>query len=184
MNETINTLMTRQSVRSFKDTQIEEGDLKTILEAGLKASTAMNRQSWHFTVVQNRDLLDTISQAVAQVMRNTEVPSLVERASQKSFSCFHHAPTVIFLSSDKTIYSLADCANAAQNMCVAATALSLGSCYVASFAQAFSIAEGKKLLGSFNLPEGYEPVFSVALGYTEGSLPPAKTREWKVSYIR
>ena len=184
MNATLHTIMNRRSVRNFTQEQIRESDLKMLLDAGLQAATAMNRRSWQFTVVQDSSLLDQISQAVGQVMKQTEVPSLVERASQSSFSCFHHAPTVIFLSSDKSVYSLADCANAAQNMCLAATALDLGSCYVASFAQAFTVPAGKALLPLFNLPEGDEPIFSVALGYVNGPLPPVKPREWKVSYIR
>lgn len=184
MNETIKTIMERRSIRNFKQEQIENADVELIVEAGLRAANAMNRQTWHFTVVQNWRLLSELSQAVASVMAETGLPSLVERAESPAFSCFHHAPTVVFLSSDKTIYSIADCANAAQNMCVAAASLGLGSCYIASFAQAFKTEQGRKLLEAFHLPEGFEPVFSVALGYADGDLPSLKERERKIDYIR
>ncbi len=184
MNETIQTLLARRSVRNFQQKQVPQSKLDQIVQAGLHAATAMNRQSWYFTVVQDASLLERISKAVAGVMMETGVPSLVERASESEFSCFYHAPTVVFLSGDGTAYSNADCANAAQNMCVAATALGLGSCYIASFAQAFKSPAGEALLAVFDLPQGYSPVFSVALGFTDGELPPLKTREQKVSYIR
>ena len=176
--------MERRSIRQFRQTQIEDTDLELIIEAGLRAANATNRQTWHFTVVQNTRLLSELSRAVAVVMIETNIPSLIERAENPGFSCFHHAPTVVFLSSDKTIYSMADCANAAQNMCVAATSLGIGSCYIASFAQAFKTEKGRKLLEEFHLPDGFEPVFSVALGYPDGELPPLGERELKIDYIR
>ena len=184
MNGTIKTIMERRSCRSFQDGQIEEVLLTQILDAGLQAATAMNHQSWYFTVVQDRKLLEDISNGVADVMRKTQVPSLVERAADPGFNCFHHAPTVVFLAGDGSIYSIADCANAAQNMCVAATAFGLGSCYLASFVQAFKSPEGKKLRDSFVLPSGYEPLFAMALGYAKESTSQPKPRERKISYIR
>jgi len=183
MNGTIKTIMERRSCRNFQAGQIDEAPLTQILDSGLQAATAMNHQSWYFTVVQDKELLHDISSAVAGVMIKTEVPSLVERASDSGFSCFHHAPTVVFLSGDGSIYSIADCANAAQNMCVAATALGVGSCYLASFVQAFKSPEGKKLRDYFDIPSGYEPMFAVALGYAKETSTQAKTRERKITYI-
>lgn len=183
MNETLRTLMERRSIRSFEQRQVGHGDLDLVIRAGLQAATAMNRQSWHVTVVQDPAVLEALSKAVAKVMAGSQVPSLVERASDPTFSCFHHAPTVVFLSSDGTSYSLADCANAAQNMCVAAWSLGVGSCYIGSFAQGLGISEGRAAIDRFSLPEGYHPVYAIALGYPRGPLPAVKTREFKVSYI-
>lgn len=184
MNGTIKTIMDRRSCRSFQAEQIADAQLTQILDAGLQAATAMNHQSWYFTVVQDQKLLHDLSAAVSGVMVKTQVPSLVERASDPAFSCFHHAPTVVFLSGDGSIYSIADCANAAQNMCVAATALGLGSCYLASFVQAFKSTEGKRFRDNFDIPSGYEPMFAVALGYAKEGSTQAKTRDRKISYIR
>jgi nitroreductase len=184
MADALQVLMTRRSVREFLGTQLSDDEVKTIVDAGLHAATAMNRQSWHFTVVQDRRLLDAISGAVGAVMVDSGIPSLIERARTTGFSCFHHAPTVIFVSSDGSHYSLADCANASQNMCLAATALGLGSCYIGSFVQAFDHPSGKHLLAQFGLPDNYKPVFSIALGHAAKAAFTEKEREWKVSYIR
>lgn len=184
MDRAIEVLMKRRSTRNFLKKQVPEEILQKILAAGLQAATAMNRQSWHFTVVQDTALLDAISRAVGAVLVDSGVPSLNDRAQDPEFHTFYRAPTVVFVSSDGSAYSLADCANASQNMTLAATALHLGSCYIGSFVQAFKHEKGKELLDRFSLPVGYRPVFAVALGYGGEPAPEIKTRDWKVSYIR
>lgn len=182
--EAIDVLLQRHSTRDFQPKQISDDEIDIIVHAGLNASTAMNRQSWHLTVVQNRELLQAISGAVGEVLIETEVPSLIERARSSGFSSFHHAPTVIFVSGDGNRYSMADCANATQNMCNAAFALGIGSCYIGSFVQAFNHPSGEKLLTYFDLPHSFRPAFAVALGYPNSKEPPKKDRKWKVSYIK
>lgn len=185
MAEALKVILERTSVRSFESKQIDDEQLKTVVKAALNAATAMGRQSYHISVVQNRSLLNKISNSVASLLVETEVPSLVERGRDENFDIFHHAPTVVFLSSDGTHYSLADCANSAQNMCLAATALELGSCYIGSFVQAFESKDGDALLKEFNLPKEYAPVFAVALGYPKTKIfDPKKERVEKVTYIR
>jgi nitroreductase len=184
MADALEVLMTRRSVRNFLADQVGDEDIRKIVDAGLHAATAMNRQSWHLTIVQDKELLDALSGAVGSVLVDSGVPSLIERARSSGFSSFHHAPTVIFVAGDGSHYSSADCANASQNMCLAATALGLGSCYIGSFVQAFDHPSGKKLLERFSLPAGYKPIFAIALGYPAQDATTTKNREWKVSYIR
>lgn len=185
MTEPMDLLLKRRSVRNFSTEQVAPEQVEKIIDAGLHAATAMDRQSWHFTVVQDAQLLEAISKSVGAVLIDSGVPSLIERAQSKDFSTFHHAPTVIFVSSDGSHYSLADCANASQNMCLASAALGLGSCYIGSFVQAFDHHSGKQLLDRFSVPEGYRPVFAIAIGQVaDGAVVLGeKARERKVSYI-
>ena len=53
MNETIENLKTRRSIRKFKDEQITDEELKTILEAGTYAPTGQGLQSPKIVVIQN-----------------------------------------------------------------------------------------------------------------------------------
>lgn len=57
MNETLINIRNRRSARKFKNEQIKDEELNAILEAGQYAPSAMNQQSWHFTVIQNNELL-------------------------------------------------------------------------------------------------------------------------------
>ena len=184
MNETLKFLTTRRTVRDFQKKQLDDQDIELILQAGIHASSAMNRQSWHFAVVQDAELLDAISGAVGEVLVDSEIPSLIERARSTGFSSFHHAPTVIFVCGEGTHYSNADCANASQNLCNAAASLGIGSCYIGSFVKAFEHPAGKGLLEKFNLPQDLKPVFAVALGYSNSEVLYEKEKAWKVSYIR
>ncbi len=184
MANALEVLMNRRSVRNFESKQITEEELNQILVAGLQAATAVGHQSWHLTVVQDQEFLKKISAAVASALYDSGVPSLQERSQQPTFNPFHGAPTVIFASSNNSLYSIADCANACQNMTLAATALGLGSCYIGSFVQGLKHPDGEALVEEFDLPEGYSPLFSVAVGYPKGELPPLKSREWKVNFIR
>lgn len=54
MNQTMETILTRRSIRSFQEKPIPEEDMKQIVDAALHAPSAMGRQTWKFTVVMNR----------------------------------------------------------------------------------------------------------------------------------
>lgn len=75
VNETLKTIKQRRSIRSFKDEQIREEELQAVLEAGLYAPNAGD-QSWHFTVVQNRELLDRLNLAAKEVAKQMEMEHL------------------------------------------------------------------------------------------------------------
>lgn len=53
MNETLQTMCKRQSVRKYGPEAIPEGDLNLILEAARRAPTGGNRQNWRMVVVQD-----------------------------------------------------------------------------------------------------------------------------------
>lgn len=57
VNETLKIVKERRSIGNFRNEQIKEKELQAVLEAGLYAPNPGD-QAWHFTVVQNRELLD------------------------------------------------------------------------------------------------------------------------------
>ena len=66
-NPVIQALKTRRSVRSYKPDQITDDELKTVLEAGTWAPTAMGYQDPWIVAVQNPALLKKISRMNAAV---------------------------------------------------------------------------------------------------------------------
>ncbi|MGN1012028.1 MAG: nitroreductase family protein [Clostridia bacterium] len=177
MNQTIRDMITRRSIRSFKTEQIREEDLAEILTAAKFAPTALNTQSLHFTVVQNPEIIAEISAVNRELILTQPDSPLRERAQSDGFCNFYHAPTVILISSDDLAFGVADAANAAENICIAAHSLQLGSCYIASFLPAFSSPEAPRLRCSLKIPEGKIPRFAVALGYINGKMPEAPPRK-------
>lgn len=66
-NETLDTIRSRRSCRSYLPTQITEEELSAVLEAGTYAASAMGRQSARILVVQDpadRALLTRMNAAV------------------------------------------------------------------------------------------------------------------------
>ena len=53
--DAIKVLTTRRSCRSYKQEQIKEEELQTILACGLNAPSGMNKQSSKIVVVQNQE---------------------------------------------------------------------------------------------------------------------------------
>ena len=53
-------IMTRRAIRKYKAHTVGRDTLKAILEAGINAPSAMNRQSWEIRVVDNPETLESI----------------------------------------------------------------------------------------------------------------------------
>lgn len=187
MNQTINSILERRSIRAFKPQPVPEREINWVLEAGLYAATSRNRQPWFFSVVTRKATFDKITKGTLETMRTANIEQYKTKAQDPHFSPFYNAPAVIFLSGKNSEPSAGiDCANAAQNMCVAAYSLGLGSCYLRSFRQAFeNPALAAELNKELELPEGYSVIYAVALGYTDEIHPttPHRNRD-VIRYIK
>ena len=60
MNETINTILNRRSIRKYKQEQIADEKLNLILECGSYAPSGMNMQSYAFVAIQNEEIMNDI----------------------------------------------------------------------------------------------------------------------------
>jgi len=54
MNDTIDTIFKRRSIRKFTDQPVEKEKLVMLLEAAMAAPTAMNAQPWEFVVITEK----------------------------------------------------------------------------------------------------------------------------------
>lgn len=184
MNEIILNMLTRRSCRNFSPKPLHEEELAQIIAAAKLAPTAMNSQSSHFTVVREPKVIAEISAVNSKLLTRDYIERAAARMGGKPFCNFYHAPTVIFISSEDLPFAVADAANAAENICLAAHSFHLGSCYIASFLPAFDSEEAPRLRSLLRLPEDKFPRFAVALGYPEGPSPEAPPRkEDNVTFI-
>lgn len=185
MNETIETILNRRSVRVYSEEQIKQEDLDLILKAGYNAPSGCNMQPWHFTVVQNQELLKKISDDSKKEFANSENEMFRKMATNENYNVFHKAQTVIFVSGEKTSPSaIMDCSAAAQNMLLAAQTLNIGTCWIGlcTFLFKSKPEESKELL---KIPEGYDPYFAITFGYKKypNAKAPAR-RENVITYIK
>ncbi|NLF00419.1 MAG: nitroreductase family protein [Anaerolineales bacterium] len=178
-NETLRVIKQRRSNRSFCAEQITDDELQAVLEAGQYAPHAGD-QAWHFTVVQNRDVLERLNRAATETALRVEMGFLSQLARLPGFHCLHHAPTLIIVSGDERAPMPldADCAAANENMLIAAESLGLGACWVFFVALAFGSPEGAAFRKELKLPEGYQPKAALVLGYKQDDAPiPAPERK-------
>ena len=96
MRNTLYVIKERRSIRKFKPEQIKEEELQAIVESGLYAPSAINKQSWNFTVIQNQEILAELNEATKNVARNLDNEALKRIGENEKYNCFYYAPTVIF----------------------------------------------------------------------------------------
>ncbi|MCX7709539.1 MAG: nitroreductase family protein [Clostridia bacterium] len=163
MNEVLRTIKKRRSIRSFKEEQIKQEELELILEAGMYAPSGHNEQPWHFTVIQNKELIQYMADKAKEIMVSADIEWMRRMALNPRTNITYKAPTLIVVSARKTAISwMADCSAAIQNMLLAAESLNIGSVWIGLLRFFYTQQDEVKKL---NIPEGYEPVYSVALGY-------------------
>lgn len=167
MNEVINAIKSRRSVRAYKSDVLSRETLAAIVEAGYWAPTGCNTQPWHFSVVQDRALLDEVSAKTKSKMSQTPVDFIKKLGENPSYDVTHKAPALIIVSvGDNPASGEVDCAAAMQNMLLAAQSLGIGSCWMGFVNLAFDDADLMKRLG---VPEGFKPRQAAVFGYAAAS---------------
>ena len=166
------------------------------MQAGLYAPSAGGRQDVIFAVCQDREINERLGRikranshprmATAASYVSREQPSIAD--DPKLTNAFYDAPTVItFFAPKQFLFSVDDCAVAAENMMLAADALGIGSCYIGQGWPAFADPYGQEVLKKWRIPTDHYAVMQLVLGYLrEGDRHPApkpRKEDW-VLYIR
>ncbi len=73
MNQIMEVIKNRRSVRQYSSDQIKDEELETILESAIYAPTGHFDQPWHFTVIQNKDLINEINDGAKESMKEIEI---------------------------------------------------------------------------------------------------------------
>ena len=170
----------RRSHRVYREEQLPEEILDSILRAGLEAPSARNHQPWHFSVVQDAALIQEIHDEAAQVMGKGGSP----RFADPDFQIFYHAPTVVFLFGEKDFgWTQVDCGIAVENMALAAEGLGVGSVILGLPKPAFEGNKADELRKKLQCPDGYDFVIAIALGYAADTKEAHDLRPEKISRI-
>lgn len=173
MNEVLENILSRRSIRSFKEEQIKDEDLEMILKAGTYAPSGMNRQSWKFTAIQNKEKI----QALAKVIRET-------LGRDESYNMYNPV-TIILLSNDRdNSNGLADCSCALQNIFLMANSLGIGSCWINQLKTICDEPKVRNLLNEFEIPDNHIVWGIAALGYAASPPKEHTIREGIIKIIK
>ncbi|RDY27288.1 nitroreductase family protein [Romboutsia weinsteinii] len=186
MRSTLQVIKDRRSTRKFKSEQIKEEELQAIIEAGIYAPSGHNKQSWNFTVIQNKELIEELNIEAKSVAKNSLDEFMRKMGNNDKFNCFYEAPTVILVSGEsKESLSLIDCSAATENMLIAAESLEIGSCWAEFIGVLFDSEKGEEYKRKLNIPQGYTPYHAAVFGYKDVKTTNApKRKENSVQYIR
>lgn len=163
-------MMSRRSIRAYKDSVISRETLNEILNYGINAPNGQNLQSYEIRVIDSPALIDSITQAVVK-----DNPKIAERDGFKNI--FVNAPCVVCIACD-TQYDMAqiDCGLLGENIILAAWAKGIGSCCLGSSARwILDSPSAKPYLDRMAFSKGYKLLYCIALGYP-AETPKAKPR--------
>lgn len=163
-------MMSRRSIRAYKDSVISREILNEILKYGINAPNGQNLQSYEIRVIDSPALIDSITQAVVK-----DNPKIAERDGFKNI--FVNAPCVVCIACD-TQYDMAqiDCGLLGENIILAAWAKGFGSCCLGSSARwILDSPSAKPYLDRMAFSKGYKLLYCIALGYP-AETPKAKPR--------
>lgn len=176
-NQVVETIMTRRSVRQYKPQAVEREKMQTIVECGINAPNAMNKQPWEVRVVDNADYINGVTELYKKAN-----PKAAEDPAFKNM--FRNAPTVVFIGHDTKLESSPfDCGLLAENMMISAWSMGIGSCCLGSPARFMKTPEAAEYLQKLGFSEGYELLYCIGFGYPDEA-PAAKPREAaKVKFV-
>ncbi len=167
----LQNIMTRTSVRKFKQQPVEDAKVEALLRAGMASPTSGDMQPWHFVVLKDKKDIDRYA------------------ASNK-----YHAedikktPLFIFVCADTTRMAegqgrelwVQDLSAVSENILLAAHAMGLGACWTTIY------PIQKKVNGisrTLNLPGNLIPLNGIIIGYPDEPLQPKdKWDEKKITY--
>ena len=159
MSEFFEVLNSRCSVRKYSDKPVEEELCKCLVEAGLKAPTAANKQEVHITVVGRNNPV----QAEIQKDLNPDAP----------VTFYYNAPLTFYLSAPEAFkWSACDAGIAVENIHLAAQALGLGSVILGCMEGVLNGEKKAEYAQKLCFPEGYKYQVAIAIGYAEATKTP------------
>jgi nitroreductase len=178
-NETLKHILTRRSVRNYKDTPVPDDAVEALVKSAIYAPSANNKQQWHFSVISEPETIEQMNIWVKEGMDELGIEK------DEDFHVFYHAPLVIVLSSSLVGFSELNAGCAVENIAIAAKSLGLDTCIIGQTRYMYQGKDPVDINRALKIPEGYEHDVSICVGYAEGNAPDAKPRRKNiVDYIR
>lgn len=153
----LDVIKKRRSIRKYKDIPVPWDKIQHILQAGQYAPNAGNLQDWKFIVVNNPGMIKQIAKACINQVWIETAPVLIVIVGITE-------RTLQYYGEVGRKYVLENCAAAAENMLIQATAEGLGSCWVGAFDEFM-------LRTILRVPERATPQIVLTIGYADEEVP-------------
>ncbi len=165
----IENIMTRTSIRQYKDQPVEQEKIDIMLKAAMAAPTAVNLQPWHFIVINDKKTIDLLSG-----QQPTNAPLLIAICGDTDKTTMPDGKSKL------PDFWVQDVSAATENLLLAAHAQGLGAVWTGCYPIMERVAETANVL---NCPKNIIPLAIVRIGYPDESPEPKnKFKEENISY--
>jgi nitroreductase len=157
VRDLIDTILSRRSIRRYREEPITGAEIKTLLEAAMAAPSASNLKPWHFIVVTRREILNKLAEAHPHAKMLNDAPLCISVCGDP----------------DASRYWVQDCSAATENLLLAVTALGLGAVWCGVHPRPERVKEVSKIL---SIKPPLIPLNLIAIGH------PAEEKEPRTQY--
>lgn len=165
-------LLTRRSVRAFEKKAIPAEELEQILKAAVYAPSAMNRQTFQFTVVTDREKIQKLA-------------SLMAEALGRDNYNMYEPETIIITSNERDFrFGIDDNACALENIFLAAHSFGIGSVWINQLRDCCDAPAVRSLLREWGIPDSHVAYGIAALGYAAPTPKKDVNKTAKVVYVK
>lgn len=145
----LEAILSRRSIRKYIDKPVSQEDINELIKYAMYAPSAVNKQPWHFIVIDNREVLDAIMKFHPHAHMLAQAAAAILICGDEQLA---HTPA----------YWPVDCSAATQNLLLAAHGKGLGAVWLGIYPREERIQAMKLLM---QLPEHIHPFSLVSIGY-------------------
>lgn len=170
MSDLMDIIKQRRSVRSYQAKEVSDEQLNRLLEAIQWSPSWANTQCWEIVVVRDQGIKEDLAEVLPKTnparKHFAEAPVVLAVCGKLNSSGYYKGEVTTKFGD----WFMFDLGLATQNLCLTAHDLGLGTVITGLFDQ-------DKAKGVLNVPEGYELVSLIPVGYPAKETAAPKRRE-------
>jgi len=190
MNDTLNTILNRVSLRKFSGKEVSESDKELIIESALRAPTAGNLMLYSIIKVEDKKTLEKLSHTCDEqsfiksasfaLIFLVDYQKLYDYFAESNFLsyCMEQGVKPKYPELSDLLLGSEDAICAAQNAVIAAESLNIGSCYIGDIIEQY---ETHREL--FNLTDYAFPLGMLVFGHYPQTINRIPKSRFKREYI-
>ena len=163
-NQVMDAILTRSSIRAYKDSPLTEEQLSALKAAALASPTAMNRQEQRFVFITNKAVIAKLETATLESIKNSGNTAFYERILERGGQPLYAPPLIVLIFAADGRFAPVDAGIAVENLALAAKSLGLDSVILGMPAAALEGDDGAELVASFGIESGYSFMIGIAIG--------------------
>ena len=170
-NPVMEAILTRRSVRKFKEEPVPKECLAALAQAAIYAPSGRGLQTWQITVVDRRDLIDRLAKAIEEVL------------DRPGYDMYRPAAIIIPSNERNSIYGKEDDACALENIFLAAHSMGIGSVWINQLQNVCDDARIRAVLDQMKIPADHVVYGLAALGYSAKETETDVVKTGKIVFV-